>query len=461
MTFVRIIVLCAACGQFGCDEQPEPKRVRAPAPIGRNDIMQPIWRKEFPAGIEWVYLFHEAATSVIVCDQTGAMDIINLASAKRTKLDASLDAPRPAAHNRSPRAVSSQPADQTADNLFYCFDSFTIAALDVEQTVLKWRVGVWPTADRQVRSDPESLNRLLAVHAAPGGALAARDDGAVGLLNAADGSTRWKLSLTPMSQCRIHIRDSLAALVFKSGAASKVALLDLRRDPPTPRVVPIGDVPPFWSAFTDRGLVLVWPDRIARVSTSGRLSEVALETPHQIAKATIRLITPPDGNDLLIFGDLSGRIHVYQPATDQLRPLAAIHNSQRGQRDVIWRALDANPEIIAAAADSSCEIYDARTGKRLGLVEANIRPIPQGLCARGRTCYIVGLPMGDTGSAASAPAQGLLEVWRYDADDLPNERRATRIGSLDHTHANVRNVLFTADKLLIVEQNRLSAYTLP
>lgn len=466
MTIVRIIVLCAACGQLACDAQPDPDRVPAPPPKQRTDRMQPIWRHDFQAGIEWVHLFQGSTTSVIACDQTGAIDIIERASGKRARLDASLDAPRPATDYHPVRAAalpaaSSQPAGRTADNLFYCFDSFTLAVLDIEQQVLKWRVGVWPTAERQVRVDPESLDRLLAVHAVPGGALAARDDGAVGLLDAADGSTRWKLSLAPMSQCRIHVRDSVAALVFKAGAEAKVALLDLRRDPPTPRQVPIGDVTPFWSAFSDHGLLLVWPDRIARVSTNGRLTEVALKLPRQIAKATIRLISSPDGNDLLLFGDLSGRIHAYQPATDQLRTLAAIRDSQRDQRDVIWKALDANPEIIAAAADSSYEIYDTRTGKRLDPIAAKIRPISQGLLTRGRSCYIVGRPTGGTHSTSSAPTRNLLEVWRDDDDQRSDRRRATRIGSLDHTAAAVRNILFTADKLLIVEQNRLTAYTLP
>lgn len=459
-TIIHVLSLAALPG-CGRDSDRIGPASRSAESNPAAEALNPVWTLDAPAGVEWVLPLDRPPNRIVVCGRDGVLSIVQAKTGRSARIEAFVRPPRPAATGMSDAAASSQPAasSRPADGIIYCYDSFTVAAIDVEQASLRWHVGVWPDSQRQANQDPESMTKLLAAHAAHGGVLVAGDDGSIGMLDRESGIPRWQMNWTSMAECRIHVRGATAAVVFKTGNQARVAFLDLSDEPPVVCCVAIGDVMPFFSAFTSAGLVLAWSERLALLTTDGEIESIVKGTSARISNAALQVFTGPDGEAALLLADTRGNLSVFDLSTRKRRwaarwrELAASDSGGGDSRpaDTVWAALSANADHVVAVGRNLYVTLDTATGKLRQRVElADYDPLSNAMrTGVDRTNVVARFTQPDAAIAT-------LTLWRgsFTGED------PVRIGRLDHAEPDVRSVLFSGDLLLVVEQNRLSAYTL-
>ena len=443
---IHVLSIAALPGCGGDSDRIGPASRSAESVIGVA-ALEPVWTLDAPAGIEWVLPLDQPPNRIVVCGRDGVLSIVQAETGHSARIEAFARPPRPAA--------SSRPVER----IFYCYDSFTVAAIDVEQAALRWHVGAWPDTARQANQDPESMTRLLAAHAVPGGVLLASDDGSIGVLDRQSGIPRWRMKWASIAECRIHVRAATAAIVFKAGNQARVAFLDLSDEPPVVRRVSVGDVMPFFSAFTSAGLVLAWSDRLALLTTDGDVESIVKGTSARISNAALQVFAGPDGEAALLMADTRGNLSVFDLSTRKRRwiarrgELAPTDHRSAGIRptDTVWAALSANADHVAAVGRNLSVILDAATGKLRRRVEnADFDPLPNALRSRVDGIHVVARFTQPHAEIAT------LALWR----DSFTREGPVRIGLLNHAERDLRSIVFTGDLLLVVEQNRLSAYTL-
>ena len=162
MRFAPIVLTLATTSLLGCDSQSQ--RPSGPATAG-SESLKPVWTVDVPAGVEWYRLLGDPASAIVLCDRVGTIESIDPADGEITPLEAALAAPRPAlplGSGRSPVTTRPSTSSQPVERTFYCYDSFSVAAIDVKNAEMLWRVGAWPDSNRRTQRDPETLDKLLA-----------------------------------------------------------------------------------------------------------------------------------------------------------------------------------------------------------------------------------------------------------------------------------------------------------
>lgn len=236
--------------------------VAAPTGVTQEDptVLKPDWDRTFERGIEWCApVGREPATGLLACTKDARLDLIDLGTGQ----------------SRLARPIPLQPGTQFAGqtgSVAYCYGRSQVYAFLVEsgerataqQPGLLWQVAAAPRDD--TAGDPEFLTRIVGAQATPKGVLVVRSDGQVAELLQQDASVPWRHGLPRITHCALHVRDKLAAVIWKQGEAFRVMFYDLRYDPVRPVLATIDQPPPLWTELIDDALVAVWPKRFAVIA---------------------------------------------------------------------------------------------------------------------------------------------------------------------------------------------------
>jgi hypothetical protein len=392
---------------------------------------------------------------LLVCDGDGAILLLDPETGKprwpepiNLTAGVMLATPRPVDR----RATATRPA---AASPIYCYDSFTISAIDAVAGRLLWRSGDWPSQSRRQHDDPEDFDRTLAAHETPDGLLAVRDDGAVGLLDAANGSLHWRLELGSAAQARLHVSDDAAWILWRGDGRASAARVQLDRPAEVGRRIDLGEVLPIWSEPLDGGLLVVWTNRIELLSPSGECRDFEDLPVASIQQRSIHLEGTPNA-PLVVLADIARTIHAYEARTGKLRWRT---EEISPPASTPWSAMTVGPEWIALVAPDALAVYAVDSGKR-EYSGAGLRTAPGGLFVHGHTLYAVASTDSVEGTPAGQDASAVLLLRSLCLAPVPGKACSGSL-PLDIPAADVRRIIPLADLLIVETASRLTAFRLP
>ncbi len=435
---------------------------------------EPQWTWDHSLPFSWV---EAAGEHLLIADTSGAVLLLDGATGRplwETPVALTPGA-RPADRwLDEPGAAATRPATPEAP-LYFC-DSFSISAVDRDGGRLLWRMGEWPSLGQRQRVDPEVLPRILAAHATPNGVLALRDDGAMGLLNAADGSLRWRRELGPASQAELHVRGGCAWLLWRGDGRARATRLPLDSPPEEERPrIDLGEVLPIWSrVIADGSLLLVWTDRIAALSAGLEMRDFKDAPEAAIQQRGIELALPA-AVPILLVADVARGVHAYDVLTG--RALWRSRPSDVPERTP-WTALAADATRAAAIAPDALAVYAASDGKQ-EYAGAGGAVAPGGLFFHDRALHIVEPASNEAGDARArrfdslsppgdspsptepgAESAGSLRLRRL-CFDTACEGDCAQSGALAVSTAALRRVMLVGERLIVESASHLAAFRLP
>lgn len=225
--------------------------------------LKPDWERSIERGVEWCApVGVQAASGLLLCTKDARVDLVNIETGR----------------SRLTKAIPVQPGTQFAGaqrEVAYGYGVSRIYAFLVERSGktkdlrpgLLWNVVGAPQEDTP--GDPEFMTRIIAAKATSNGVLVVRSDGRIAELLGTDGSVRWQDRLPEFRHCRLHAQDTSAALFWKEGCELNVAFFDLQADEPKAELVTVKGSPPIWSRLVDGKLVAVWPKQSGVISSNG------------------------------------------------------------------------------------------------------------------------------------------------------------------------------------------------
>jgi len=225
--------------------------------------LKPDWDRAIERGVEWCApVGVEPASGLLLCTKDARVDLIDLETGR----------------SRVTAAIPVQPGTQFAGaegavaygygvSRIYAFLGKRSGKTKDLRPGLFWSVVGAPQEDTQ--GDPEFMTRIIAAQATPNGVLVVRSDGRVAELIGGDGRVRWQNRLPEIRQCRLHVQDTSAALFWKEGCELNVAFFDLRADEPEAKLVKVKGSPPIWTTLVGERLLAVWPKQFGVISSDG------------------------------------------------------------------------------------------------------------------------------------------------------------------------------------------------
>ena len=439
-----------------------------PTQAGTQEL-EPIWTRQLEQRIEWVAAAGDSTSpALLVCTSTAALLLIEPETGR----------------TRFSTAVQAGPGVRLAQgeggHTVYCYDRFSAYALTLRGSPaarhaagpLLWQAGEWALPPAGYRGDPEFLTRVVAGHATPSGLLVARSDGRVALLARENGHVQWDWRLPRLPDCRLHVCGGTAALVFKEADELKAAFFELDSDHPQPMVRTLGDTWPIWTKLIpNQRLVAVWPESVLIAEPTAPLFNFRPDVGGPLRASAIDIYTPdeldPGGRaergsseqSALLVTAGAERLCAYDLSTGE-----SVWADKAGQQPTPpVMSLRVHDDMIIATTPRSFEVRRAVSGEAAGE------------CIAGESAWLVAATVvGDFGyglfrGPASEGATGREQWLVLTRVALPPPYRkppATQAlpraaqFRLDHSEP-IRQVLWVGRRLVLVEQKRLRAYTLP
>ena len=229
----------------------------------RPSTLDPDWDVAIEPGVEWCApVGGESAPALLVCTKDARVDVIDVASGT-SRLRETLAVQRGTQFGGSLGAVAYA---YGASKVY----AFRVQAGDEAATAtpgLLWSADAAPSATTE--GDPEFMKRLTAAQATPGGVLIVRSDGAVAELRRDDGEVRWRSRVAASGSCDLLASGQTAVVLLKHGRRVDVVFFDLQAETPRAAVVAIDGTPPIWSCLIEGRLLAVWPSCFRMVAVGG------------------------------------------------------------------------------------------------------------------------------------------------------------------------------------------------
>ena len=453
----------------------------APVPTqAATQELEPIWTRQLEQRIEWVAAAGDSTSpALLVCTSTAALLVIEPETG-RTRFSTAVQA------GPGVRLAQGEGGDTV-----YCYDRFSAYALTLRESPaarhaagpLLWQAGEWALPPAGYRGDPEFLTRVVTGHATPSALLVARSDGRVALLARENGHVQWDCRLPRLPDCRLHVSGKVAALVFKvprrdsrhSGREAgqlRAAFFELDNDHPQPVVRTLGDTWPIWTKLIpNQRLVAVWPESVVIAEPTAPLFNFRADVGGPLRASAIDVYAPsePDPGALaerssseqsaLLVTAGAERLSAYDPSTGE-----SVWSDEAGQQPAaLVTSLRVHDDMVIATTPRSFEVRRAASGEVVGehVAEESAR-------------LVAATVVGDFGYAlfrgpASEETTEREESLMLTRVALPPPYRrppatqalprATQF-RLDHSEP-IRQALWVGRRLVLVEQKRLRAYTLP
>ena len=410
--------------------------------------------------IEWCAAPPSApADGLLVFDQAGRLDLLDPQTG-RSRLDA------PLSMEKGTRLIGWRA--ETA----CCSGPTTVSAVRVSAASGLDGPGVrvlWQAigASTPAGSDPEGNARLVAAALSPAGVLVARSDGQIAELGADTGTYRWSVRVDPFELCTLSVRDDRAACGYYRSGVFHVACVSL--DPPRPRVT-VTKLPgpaPLWSALSPAGVVVAWGDRWAVVPARGTPRSYALPAGIRATAATVGLVElarrsdtgASGGGSVLRFLVSSGEhLVAFDPATGRL-----VGRSATAPRSPAAQ-LSADRLVIRtdAAIRSSARLWALHRPPHWKAVAWGDGEVIEAIAVPGDSAPRIApalLLCVRLGVGGGVGESSLGVVWVGPADRTGSA--APPITGLSGAAAQPRQVIRAGKMLVVVEDRRLLAYTVP
>jgi outer membrane protein assembly factor BamB len=405
-------------------------------PSSQGASLQPDWTYSLAPGIEWAAAVGRGtASAVLLATPAGQLHLLDLDTGQ----------PRLAAPIPAGRGV--RPAEEPgAADVAYCFDRHAAYALRLSEPAgLKWQFGQTLGADEKFQGEPEKLAGWAHARVTPAGLLLVNVDGRIVLLSPADGQPRWELQLDRMPLSRLHVWETNAAVLWKSGGAVRAAFLALD-ETPKPVCRELGDTWPVWSDLVPEGLLTVSPQEATLRPSDGPRRVMPLDISDLTAQAVAAW--PSASGTRLLVGD-GPRVHALDVAAGQVRW------RERGARFSGFKvlALAIHDDRVVVTSELGVSVRDAATGRLLA--ECFLLPTIQ-IAA----WWVSGLEIL---YVASGPGS----ASRLDRVELPLPAATTAPAPAPSARydlppaSEIRQVLWSGQHMVLVEANALTAYTLP
>lgn len=209
--------------------------------------LSPLWQRDLGAGVEWVTLAPaQRPVAALALSHAGELRFLDT----RTGAETARCAIEPGARFAG-----------ASEGVAYFASRSRVTAISLNAEMERWTAEVALNSPELEADDPEYLLRIVAARATPDGVVLARSDGALAELSRVGGSVRWRGSLGKAREAEIKGAHGLSALMWRSGPATRVALLDTCMTPPRRRDFRIEGEPPLWWDVHHFGAILVWRDR--------------------------------------------------------------------------------------------------------------------------------------------------------------------------------------------------------
>jgi len=431
--------------------------------------LDPIWARAVEPGVEWcAAVGGEPATALLVCSKKAQLSLISLIDLQTGR-------------ERFAEPIAVQPGVQFADetrHVAHAYGPSQVYAFLVdganeakgEKLGLLWQVAGAPAA--QTEGDPEFLTRVIAAKATPSGVMVVRSDGRVAELRRSDGSAPWRHKVPAIANCKLHVQGALAALLWKHGGAFTVMFYDLRPDPPRPLARTVNETPPIWTALIDEGLVAVWRKRFALIPMDGELrfhTVGAGGTPTSAAAVGVyrhrgRASSRPVENDsavtpLLLLENPDGLLRSYDLLTGELR--WSEEELRPGRVSGVWPStLRVVGDLVIRTARSQFSVCRAGTGEHLSSLGMRGTLVGAGI-SNGLACGLF-TDVHSLGGPGEPESMHLLCQAVRGSPPRSGEVVVPAVRDfLLGTTVAVRDTFWLSGTLVIVEERRIRAYTLP
>ncbi|HUU97391.1 MAG TPA: PQQ-binding-like beta-propeller repeat protein [Phycisphaerae bacterium] len=431
--------------------------------------LEPIWTRQLEQQIEWVAAVGDSTSpALLVCTSTAALLVIE-AETGQTRFSTPVQA-----------GPGVRLAQGEGEDTVYCYDRFSAYALTLRESPaarhaagpLLWQAGEWALPPAGYRGDPEFLTRVVAGHVTLSGLLVARSDGRVALLARENGDMRWDCRLPRLPDCRLHVCDRTAALVFKEADELKAAFFELDSDRPQPVVRTLGDTWPIWTKLIpNQRLVAVGPESVVIAEPTAPLFNFRPDVGGPLRASAIDVYAPgePDPGALaerssseqsaLLVTVGAERLCAYDLSTGE-----SVWSDEAGQQPAApVMSLRVHDDMVIATTPRSFEVRRAVSGEAVGGYVAEESPFLVTATVVGDFGY--GLFRGPASEGATGREQWLV-LTRVALPPPYRKPPATQAipchaqFRLDHSEP-IRQVLWVGRRLVLVEQKRLRAYTLP
>jgi hypothetical protein len=436
------------------------------APSETPSTLDPIWTRTVEAGVEWCApVGGEPATTLLVCSKKSRLDLIDLRTGQ----------------SRLPEPVAVQPGVQFTGetrHVAYVYGPSRVYAFLVggaseargDKSGLLWQVAGAPTA--QTEGDPEFLTRIIAAKATPSGVLIVRSDGRVAELRGKDGSAPWTHRVRAVANCKLLVHGAFAALLSKHGEAFTVMFYDLRPDPPRPLARTVHATLPIWTALIDEGLVAVWRKRFALIPMEGEPRFYTVDaggTPTSAAAVgvyrhrgcTSSRHAEADSGAIpwLVLENPDGLLRSYDLLTGELR--WSEEELRPGGVLGAWpSALQVADELVIRTARSRFSVWRAATGQPLSSLEMPGALVGAGI-SNELTCGLFTDVPCPTAPGETESMHLLCQAMR---GSPPRSGKVVTPAVQDFLLGPavvVRDTFWLRGTLVIVEEQRIRAYTLP
>ncbi|MEP0848154.1 MAG: hypothetical protein HRF50_15195 [Phycisphaerae bacterium] len=431
--------------------------------------LSPDWSLDCPPGIEWTAAApNDCGGVLIVCTRGSRLQLYELASGVpilRTPLDVQPGARFGGAH----------------DSLAYVYSRSQVFALPCSpgagmppgRASLRWCTAVTNSTPGAGDGDPEFLVRVVGGAATPHGFFFVRSDDRVGLLRVGDGTPAWSSAAPVTDATRLHIDGDALAIVSPGGERLSVSWVRVSADGGDVTTVWLDRRAPLWSGVCGNEVVLVWPREIGLVRDDGQVRWTApspstgeFSGPHFLTNCRRRASTAlqPAGAEparLLIWPTGRGGLLAYELDFGASAPYSELPEGwefpigtptlqfSRAGDTVVW----VGPSIVRffGADDGVPHAQLARAGQVISAA-----------CVDGHYVALFATPPDDGGSARRRDLR-LARSTRRDTPRLGQspsaipDREDCILGEID-SDATAQLV---GGRLLVVEADRIRAYTLP
>lgn len=417
-------------------------------------VLEPAWAARFAAGIEWVAPVDAAdGVRLLVCARDNRLHLLNLRDGVGL-----LDPPITVGQGAVFAGAHADHAYLVDPERVCCVAVGPMAGEQAGGARLRWRAGDAAAASAHTDADPEFRARLLAAAAGPRGLLVVRSDGRVVGLEARSGKPLAAWSLGPLSAARLHIDGGLAAVVGVLQGRS-VAVLLPEDGSEAPRIIPLGDAPPAWTAVSAERLLALWPAELRIIAADRDVARVTPRTGRFMAAATAAFpddsVRPrPEAAAPALWAGLDDgslfRVELHTGRSDETP----------GPSDAPYERLAVSADLVAAATARGLVVWPRR-GAGVGLPARFELPrefSAMGLFVRGRSALAVARRPARGGQTAS-PAR-LVRVTLGDAPPSGDVRLRSDQWLL-RAADDPRMVAWTPREIVIAGSTELLVYSMP
>ena len=441
-------------------------------------MLPPCRTIELDGDVEWCEPFNVKDTQlVLVCDARSFISVHEIKEGENTTKRSSSE--------RLQLGAGVRCAGRTG-NIVYLHNLTDIYAVQInrapDSSTIRmsslWRLPISLT--QSANADPEFLLRVVAAKAFANGVLVLRSDGACVLLRGADGEAVRRWRFPPANIGEIHVNGVRAALWHKHEKGIAVAFLDPTGAQAEPQETALMTPPPTWSGMCDAGLALVSMHRFTLVRLDGTAWTEPLSD-HLFVGASTVVLTPVTGrpgdeerisddgaeHDCLFIPKISGDLWAYD--LEARREIFDVRRTGSSEADkFLPRALHLSDDLLVLEQwRENIGVYRQESAEPLILLHRPGATVLGAHIYRG-VFYALFAEKVDareaTGNADSTtklrlcrqPLPAASQPARASCTSQPKEAASFAIDA----EADCRALWFE-DALLLIDKNRVCAYTLP